>query len=107
VAASASPWAGRWFGVAVAAGVLAELCALAAVVLALVPARVTAGDVSYSCGRAFSVDGSRADDPLCTDAADGRKTWVLGVGAVTVVLGLVAVGAVIALAVVDPDPGTT
>ena len=100
---SASPWAGRWFGVAVIAGVLAGLGALVVALLALVPVQVTAGDLSYTCGSAFSADGSRADDPLCTDAIDDRKSWVFGGGAVTVLFGLVAIGAVVALTVVDPD----
>jgi hypothetical protein len=88
--------------VAVAAGVVAALCLVAALLLALVPVQVTAGDLSYRCGTAFSVDGARADDPLCADAVDDRKAWVYGSGALVGLFGLVAVGAIVARAWVDP-----
>lgn len=98
-----SPWAGRWYGVAAVAGVVAGLCAVVVVLVATVPLHVTAGDFDDGCGRAFSLDREHAEDPLCIDAADDRKAWIFGGGAAVVVPGLVAVGAVVAVAVVDPE----
>jgi hypothetical protein len=55
--------------------------------------RVTAGDLEYECGRAFSLARPRSDDPRCVDAADDRKAWVLGGGVVVGSLGMLAIGA--------------
>jgi hypothetical protein len=88
--------------VAVVAGVVAGLCLLAALLLAVVPVRVSAGDVSWSCGSVFSVDGTRADEPLCADAVGDRRSWVSGAGALVLLFGSVAVGAVVVRAWVDP-----
>ena len=79
VAMSASPWAGRWFGVAVVAGIGAGLCALVVILLAVVPLHVTPARWSslLACSRPAQPSRWRSSTSSRTDYFDRSVAFAM------------------------------